>query len=297
VSTHLQAWHQLLKAVEPQGPATPHSWICETYREGQGRQCEVLSEEEYRNLSSKNSWWKTYCEKFSLDKIIAVVRDEMNELPSTSPFLMCVLKGDTFSADFDADKLLAQFDLETTAFPRTVAILDKMCQRSTAKHTALKTRGFWDKIKFLMWSWFHDKSPIIESLKNRALSLKASLTKEKAYDEIRERIFTNIESFEYAAARVDARWERIIDEKEYQSPKDIQKWIMKYSADRYHPESGQEQFLDAIDRSRKRILVLYQLWSKLIAYEPESDLRPPAEQTLLLAGPQENMPLNGADKR
>lgn len=286
MSTNLQAWYQLLKAVEPQGLGVPHSWICETHREGQERQYEVLSEDEYRDLASKNSWWKTYCEKFSLEKIIAVVRDEMHALPSGSKFLKTLQVGNTFSADFDADKLLAQFDLETTVFPHTAAILDKMCQRSSAKHVALKTQGVWNQIKFLIWSWFHDKRPLVESLKNRAQSLKASLTKEKAYEDIKERIIGNMEAFEYASAQVDIRRQLTINETEYRLPKDLQAWIKRYSADRYDPKSGKKRFLRAIDESRKRILVLYQLWNKLIAYEPGSDLPPPVEQTLLLPGPQ-----------
>lgn len=284
MSTNLQAWYPLLKAVEPQGPGIPHSWLCETHREGQKRQYEVLSEEEYRTLASKNSWWKTYCEKFSLEKMIAIVQYQMNALPSRSRFLKIVLRGDTFSADFDADKLLAQFDLETTVFPRTLTILEKMCQKSSVKHAALKTQGFWGQIKFLIWSWFHDKSSLVESLKNRDQSFKSSLTKEKAYDEIKERIIGNMEAFEYASAQVDIRGQQTIDEKEYQSSKDIKKWITIHAADRYDPKSGKKRFLRAIDESRKRILVLYQLWNKLIAYEPESNLPLPVEQTLLIPG-------------
>lgn len=289
MSVNLQSqWYKILKDVEPQAQATSHSWICETQREGQKRQYEVLSEQEYRDLASQNSWWKTYCEKLSLQKIISISVGRMNTPPSTSRFLETILNSDTFSSDFDADKLLALYAEETTVlFPQAVQILDKMCQRSVAKHAALKTQGVWGKIKFTIWSWFYDNSSWVESLKKRAGSLTPSLTKEQACADIKFRIFVNIESFEDAAAPLEGRWTRPISEEEYQTPRDVKrKWITKYAEDKFHPTSGDPRYLDAIDTLRKRIVVLYQLWDKLIAYQPESNLTPPVEQELLLTGPQ-----------
>jgi len=281
----LQGWCQILQAVAPQAGAIPHAWICETLREGEGRLYEVLSEEKYRDLASKNSWWSTTCTKLSLEKIIEVSRYRLNELPPTSKFLTTLEVGDTFSADFDAEKLLALFQEETTYYPRIVKLLDKMCQRSAAKHAALKTQGIWGKIKFFIWSWFYDRSSWVESMKRRADSFEGSLNKEKACNEIKFRIFVNIDSFEQSAAIIDGRYTSTIDENDYQTPKDVnKKWITKYAADRYDPKSGDQLHLDAIDTSRKRILVLNKLWQKLIDYQPKSDLLPPVEQTLLLPG-------------
>jgi hypothetical protein len=279
------SWLQVLTAAAPVNSQASHPWICETFPDGQERVFEAISQQEYVTRALKNTSQKIFCEKLSLSRILYKSAYLINL--TENKLIRIIEVGDTFSADFNFDDILTLFDQEITT-SKILDALNKMCQRSYEKHLALKTHGLWGKIKYYIWYWFYDQRAWVEQLKMEAQANLHHVTLEKVIIEIRVRILSNIESFEYAAAQLEGRTSKIINDDDYKTIKDIKKnWVTNYAEDKYTPPAGEQRWLDALDSSRKRIIVLYQLWDKLERHQPstqpsDAPLKPPG--TPLLEG-------------
>ena len=163
---NFQTWQQwiLAAAIEKPTSSTEHAWICYTYNEKREQCMSVLSPEEYRKLSSKNSFWEKHCEKIPLIELInitqtlatptinAVIGSDLTY--SLRGITGTVFSGDAFSSNMKADTLVLTWlqdwqqkktmkEAEISHFPRFITALENMCLRSEAKREALKAKGYW----------------------------------------------------------------------------------------------------------------------------------------------------------
>ncbi|MBS0648635.1 MAG: hypothetical protein JSS10_05360 [Verrucomicrobia bacterium] len=263
------SWLRVLTAAAPVNSHAPHPWICATLKGGQKCVYEALSEQKYTNRASKNTAQKIFCEKLTLSGIVYKAAFQVQRTLQKN-FIRTLEWGDIFSADFNADYLLELYEEETSVLP-SLEIVEKMCARSYVKHLALKTQGVWGFIKYYIWCWCYDKRAWVENLKNQTQSNPYLLTLEKAVEALRIRLFVSMEAFEDAAARLDGRMSKTLNDDDYKTVKDIKKkWITHYSQDKYDPQTGEQRWLDALDTNRKQIIVLYQIWDKLEKYQPSA---------------------------
>lgn len=70
MSVTLDRWCQLMAEVTPKNRDAGHSWICEVYRNGGKRICEVMTQEQFDAFYSTHSRWNSGRRKLSLNEII-----------------------------------------------------------------------------------------------------------------------------------------------------------------------------------------------------------------------------------
>ena len=286
-------WRQWILATAPTS-TTEHHWICYTYNEKKQRLISVLSPEEYRDLSSKNSFSHgIQCEKIPLKEIISMTErlasQKFNDFLFTDLTLSLqvgqLFMGDAFSADWTAKQLVdkwlgewlpekEQKEAGITETPLVISALENMCLRSAAKREALKTKGLWSK--FLVWIYMlfneipETKNLKIDSPKKQTepdLSLPEIRKKicQMAERRIKERIGVNMEGFEENLP-ADLRREEDKGKNWYeafQTPKDVKsKWLAFYAQDKIPPEK-----VSALaNTQRVRIQTLNKLWEDFKRY-------------------------------
>ncbi|HEX2579844.1 MAG TPA: hypothetical protein VHK67_05545 [Rhabdochlamydiaceae bacterium] len=296
---NFQTWQQwiLAAAIEKPTSSTEHAWICYTYNEKREQCMSVLSPEEYRKLSSKNSFWEKHCEKIPLIELLnitqtlatptieaGIVSDLTDSLWGTA---CTVFSGDAFSSDMKADTLVLTWlqdwqqkktmkEDEIRHFPRFIQALENMCLRSEAKREALKAKGVWGSFFLFIYLYFN-KIPETKNLKI------ASPQKQPEYDlpiheikkklcelgmnQIKNRILLNMEDFEENfqddLVQTKEEYKKKNWKDEIQDPNDVKKkWLLYYAEDKISKgkvsELGNEQ--------RVRIQTLNKLWEEFKNY-------------------------------
>jgi hypothetical protein len=255
-----------------------HPWICYTFNEKRERSISLLSPDEYKELSSKNSFFGApHCIKIPLIKIIAIANQFDIHNPFASnfnfEFVGKLSDGNAFSTDLQVESLIEnairKIEKEHDDISKAITALDTMCKKSRAKKETLKTQGIWTRIKLFIYSLFN-KSPDVEDLKKNLPTKKSPefLKKEfctKAEKKLRERIALNIEDFIENLPESKKReqdkskdWDKVIKE-----PKDVKKWLAFYAEDKIPREQLSSE---AVNNQRVRIGTLCKLWQDFQAY-------------------------------
>jgi hypothetical protein len=290
---NFQVWRQWIQAADPTSK-TEHHWICYTYNEKKQRLISVLSPEEYRDLSSKNSFWHgMHCQKIPLTEIISMTErlasQKVNDFLFTDLTLSLrvgqLFIGDAFSADWTAEQLvdkwmgewLPEKDQKEAGIdetPRVISALENMCLRSEAKREALKAKGLWSKFLLFIYSIFNE----IPEAKNLKIDVPKKQTEpvlsipqikkkicQLAEKIIKERIGINMESF---AEKLPAKLRKMEDpgkdwNEVFQTPKDVKaKWLAFYAQDKI----PSEKVSDSANTQRVRIQTLTKLWEDFKKY-------------------------------
>jgi hypothetical protein len=286
-------WCELLKQADP--AQLHHPYIHAT-----AEQCMLDTSKEYAIHSKQNSIFKNHIKKLSLEKIINYSESIIHEAPYEQGVLDELFLGKVFTTNYTPEHFIAELQQEADDYSKKLQaplqifeILQRMCERARVKRVEAKTNGIWDTIKFYIWSWFYDqtsrlKKPEIRKAPAPEIVLQNLLN--SASSTIQNRILINMSTFE-EDINVHEKERNCLDETgrdKFKTPRDVkQKWVTKYAEDKYPQVS--ERAADA----RKRILILYNLWEKLIEKkkslsDPEAELLTFTNDPLLLLPIEQN---------
>lgn len=290
---NFQTWQSwiLKAAIEEPTSSTEHAWICYTYNEKRERFMSVLSSEDYRKLSSKNSFWQKHCEKIPLIEMINITQTLATPTISAaidsdltySLTTGTLFSGNAFSSNMKADTLVTSWladwqqkktikEAEINQFPRFIKALENMCSRSEVKREALKAKGFWGRFLLFIYLYFN-KIPETKNLKitcpqkRPEHDLSIDEIKKKlcvmAENKIKTRIIMNMEGFEEHfqddLVQIKEEYKKKNWENNIQDPNDVKKkWLAYYAEDKVSKENVSELG----NEQRVRIQTLNKLWEE-----------------------------------
>jgi len=271
-------WSELLKLADPSHDS--HPLICQM-----GEKYVALTPQEYNLHSKKNTFWKTYCHKISLKKIIDFSENVIKFGHEKKSILDDLNVDNAFTVDFAFEPFFqrlkedAEDRIKKAQAPQNIfEILQKMCERARAKQIQAKTQGIWNRIKFYIWTWFYDQSSRLkkpEIIQMPSLDRVVTNLLESGCFTLQGRILLNIRYFEEEIEIPEN--ERIFPDKvgreKFATPRDVKKkWVTQYAEDKYPDVS------DKASDYRKRILILCQLWERFI--EKKNDMTIPTSSTV-----------------
>lgn len=259
----VNTWCKMLKQATPDNSAAPHNLICRATEINSPRySIRLVSPEDYQNYSAGNRDQFSSCQKLSLQEIFKTSQLYMNSsyvnLKIRMGLTSILYTADSSTSDATLISIVEETMRTVDAINKIPDLLTRMATSGAAKRLEQSNSSLLGKLLYYVSS---DLTPSITKAKE-GIPSKQEIFKD-ALEDIRDRVFINIETFEKEiglplAQRHDFKKQEHLEK--FATPVDVRKkWLTVYAQDKY-----QKLVSQLAEDNRTRVFKYTKLWASII---------------------------------